>query len=73
MISLYFIVIIFFRWFKHTLGAGGDDEFLGYVDYTFTRPDGTQLGNQGKYLEINKRRIVKEPNFGSSVRLVARL
>ncbi|TFL07688.1 glycoside hydrolase family 1 protein [Pterulicium gracile] len=26
--------------------AGGDDIFQGYVDYTFTRPDGTQLGNQ---------------------------
>lgn len=29
------------------LGAGGDDEFQGLVDYTFTRPDGTQLGMQG--------------------------
>lgn len=28
-------------------GAGGDDEFQGLVDYTFTRPDGTQLGTQG--------------------------
>ncbi|PPQ79038.1 hypothetical protein CVT25_002347 [Psilocybe cyanescens] len=27
-------------------GAGGDDEFQGNVDYTFTRPDGTQLGTQ---------------------------
>ncbi|CAK5280819.1 unnamed protein product [Mycena citricolor] len=27
--------------------AGGDDEFQGLVDYTFTRPDGTQLGTQG--------------------------
>ncbi|KAG6846179.1 Beta-glucosidase 1B, partial [Arthromyces matolae] len=26
--------------------AGGDDEFQGNVDYTFTRPDGTELGNQ---------------------------
>ncbi|KAF8240408.1 glycoside hydrolase family 1 protein [Tricholoma matsutake] len=26
--------------------AGGDDEFQGLVDYTFTRPDGTQLGMQ---------------------------
>jgi len=26
--------------------AGGDDEFQGNVDYTFTRPDGTQLGAQ---------------------------
>ncbi|PFH48414.1 glycoside hydrolase family 1 protein [Amanita thiersii Skay4041] len=26
--------------------AGGDDEFQGLVDYTFTRPDGTQLGRQ---------------------------
>lgn len=26
--------------------AGGDDEFQGFVDYTFTRPDGTQLGTQ---------------------------
>ncbi|KAK7027949.1 Beta-glucosidase 1B [Paramarasmius palmivorus] len=26
--------------------AGGDDEFQGNVDYTFTRPDGTQLGTQ---------------------------
>lgn len=26
--------------------AGGDDEFQGLVDYTFTRPDGTQLGPQ---------------------------
>jgi beta-glucosidase len=31
----------------HGLGAGGDDEFQGLVDYTFTRPDGTQLGTQG--------------------------
>ena len=28
------------------LEAGGDDEFQGLVDYTFTRPDGTQLGTQ---------------------------
>jgi beta-glucosidase len=28
-------------------GAGGDDEFQGLVDYTFTKPDGTQLGTQG--------------------------
>ena len=27
--------------------AGGKDESQGNVDYTFTRPDGTQLGNQG--------------------------
>lgn len=26
--------------------TGGDDEFQGLVDYTFTRPDGTQLGTQ---------------------------
>ncbi|KAG8744109.1 Beta-glucosidase 1B [Ceratobasidium sp. 414] len=26
--------------------AGGSDEFQGNVDYTFTRPDGTQLGTQ---------------------------
>ncbi|KAH9947759.1 beta-glucosidase [Amylocystis lapponica] len=26
--------------------AGGDDEFQGKVEYTFTRPDGTQLGTQ---------------------------
>ncbi|KAB5590216.1 Beta-glucosidase [Ceratobasidium theobromae] len=26
--------------------AGGSDEFQGFVDYTFTRPDGTQLGCQ---------------------------
>ncbi|KAG9125499.1 Beta-glucosidase 1B [Ceratobasidium sp. 392] len=26
--------------------AGGSDEFQGLVDYTFTRPDGTQLGTQ---------------------------
>ncbi|KAJ7157223.1 beta-glucosidase 1B [Mycena filopes] len=26
--------------------AGGDDEFQGLVDYTFTRPDGSQLGVQ---------------------------
>ncbi|KAF8169515.1 beta-glucosidase [Pholiota molesta] len=26
--------------------AGGDDEFQGNVDYTFKRPDGTELGNQ---------------------------
>ncbi|KAG2006778.1 beta-glucosidase [Coprinopsis cinerea AmutBmut pab1-1] len=28
--------------------AGGDDEFQGLVDYTFTRPDGTQLGTQAQ-------------------------
>lgn len=27
--------------------AGGDDEFQGKSDYTFTRADGTQLGTQG--------------------------
>jgi beta-glucosidase len=27
--------------------AGGDDEFQGNTKYTFTRPDGTQLGTQG--------------------------
>ncbi len=27
--------------------AGGDDEFQGKVEYTFTRPDGTELGPQG--------------------------
>jgi len=26
--------------------AGGSDEFQGFTDYTFTRPDGTQLGTQ---------------------------
>ncbi|KAK0229748.1 glycoside hydrolase family 1 protein [Armillaria nabsnona] len=26
--------------------ASGDDEFQGLVDYTFTRPDGSQLGTQ---------------------------
>ncbi|KAH7920871.1 glycoside hydrolase family 1 protein [Leucogyrophana mollusca] len=26
--------------------AGGDDEFQGFVEYTFIRPDGTQLGTQ---------------------------
>jgi beta-glucosidase len=26
--------------------AGGDDEFQGLTKYTFTRPDGTQLGTQ---------------------------
>jgi beta-glucosidase len=31
---------------KMLVGAGGDDEFQGNVDYTFTRPDGTQLGTQ---------------------------
>lgn len=28
--------------------AGGDDEFQGYTQYTFTRPDGTQLGCQSE-------------------------
>lgn len=32
-----------------SVGAGGDDELQGNVDYTFTRPDGTQLGTQGKF------------------------
>lgn len=27
--------------------AGGDNEFQGNAKYTFTRPDGTQLGTQG--------------------------
>ena len=30
--------------------AGGDDEFQGRVEYTFTRPDGTQLGTQGQLI-----------------------
>jgi len=30
--------------------AGGDDEFKGNAKYTFTRPDGTQLGTQGTSL-----------------------
>lgn len=29
--------------------AGGGDEFQGFVHYTFTRPNGTQLGTQGTY------------------------
>ena len=33
--------------------AGGDDEFQGKVEYTFTRPDGTQLGTQGERLSID--------------------
>ncbi|KAG6864603.1 Beta-glucosidase 1B [Blastosporella zonata] len=28
--------------------AGGNDEFQGNVEYTFTRPDGTQLGTQAQ-------------------------
>lgn len=28
--------------------AGGDDEFQGRTEYTFTRPDGTQLGTQAQ-------------------------
>ncbi|KAF9652271.1 glycoside hydrolase family 1 protein [Thelephora ganbajun] len=28
--------------------AGGNDIFQGFVDYTFTRPDGTQLGTQAQ-------------------------
>jgi len=36
------------------IGTGGDDEFQGLVDYTFTRPDGTQLGTQGlHYYRLN--------------------
>ncbi|KAG2085401.1 glycoside hydrolase family 1 protein, partial [Suillus discolor] len=30
----------------HLCRAGGDDEFQGFVEYTFIRPDGTQLGTQ---------------------------
>ena len=33
--------------FMSSVEAGGDDEFQGLVEYTFTRPDGTQLGTQG--------------------------
>ena len=29
---------------------GGDSEIQGNVTYTFTRPDGTQLGTQGTVL-----------------------
>jgi len=29
-------------------GAGGDDELQGFVEYTFFRPDGSQLGTQGE-------------------------
>jgi hypothetical protein len=32
---------------RYFVEAGGSDEFQGFVDYTFTRPDGTQLGTQG--------------------------
>ena len=32
---------------KAGLGAGGTDELQGLVNYTFNRPDGTQLGTQG--------------------------
>ena len=34
---------------RYFVEAGGSDEFQGFVDYTFTRPDGTQLGTQGTY------------------------
>lgn len=30
----------------HLCRGGGDDEFQGLVEYTFIRPDGTQLGTQ---------------------------
>ena len=36
-------------WFRRVVEAGGDDEFQGKVEYTFTRPDGTQLGTQGAF------------------------
>ena len=35
--------------------AGGEDEFQGNVEYTFTRPDGTQLGPQGKHCHSFQR------------------
>jgi hypothetical protein len=28
--------------------AGGDDEFQGFAQYTFVRPDGTELGKQAE-------------------------
>lgn len=56
-------------------GAGGDDEFQGLVDYTFTRPDGTQLGTQGKLLVRIRSQYLERSQFVlfSSLRVAARL
>ncbi|PPR01069.1 hypothetical protein CVT26_016016 [Gymnopilus dilepis] len=48
-------------------GAGGDDEFQGNVDYTFTRPDGTQLGTQGEFVLLLD--VYKHLIFGTRFQL----
>ena len=53
-------------------GAGGDDEFQGNVDYTFTRPGGTQLGKQGS-LTSDSICSCFELNARSALRMVTRL
>jgi hypothetical protein len=50
VISFHLLQILITR-----AGAGGDDEFQGLVDYTFTRPDGSQLGTQGTFQPIYAR------------------
>ena len=56
--------------------AGGDDEFQGRVEYTFTRPDGTELGPQGEtcMMQEDKLYIDYLPALKSSALcMVARL
>ena len=48
-------------WFFRAIEAGGDDEFQGKVEYTFTRPDGTQLGTQGMFRAVNHYTSVSDP------------
>jgi hypothetical protein len=43
--------------------AGGDDEFQGNVDYTFTRPDGTQLGTQAHCAWLQDCKCAQHPRI----------
>lgn len=52
---------------------GGNDEFQGNVKTTFTRPDGTQLGNQGLGDSSLLVDVATNGGLHSSLQLVAGL
>jgi beta-glucosidase len=55
--SEFFYSYLFTIVLKLTLESGGNDEFQGNVVYTFTKPDGTQLGTQAHCAWLQDCRI----------------
>ena len=53
-------------------GAGGDDELQGFVEYTFFRPDGSQLGTQGEGVVFPCQSADKSQHIVPGCRIVSR-